>query len=284
MLSLQDWLDESTHKNIDFADYVLSTQAVEMEVAPAVLLAKFSNMLAVMRASKDFGLTGIKSKSKMVGGAAKKLDELPSEKIFAGDLLTNAIKFSLAVAEANAAMGKVVAAPTAGASGVLPGALFATGEYLQLDDQQITRGLIVAGAIGIIIATRASISGAIGGCQAECGSASSMAAGAIVYLLGGSNQQIAHAAAIAMKNMLGLVCDPVAGLVEVPCVKRNAGAVGQAIVAAQMALAGIESTIPVDEVIDAMKSIGDSLPCSLKETSCGGLAITNTAKIIAENI
>jgi L-serine dehydratase len=136
----------------------------------------------------------------------------------------------------------------------------------------------------MVIASRASLSGAAGGCQAECGSAGAMAAGAIVSILGGTPDQIGHAVAITLKNMLGLVCDPVAGLVEVPCVKRNAGAVAQAAAAAQMALAGIESVIPVDEVIDAMDSVGNSMHCSLKETAQGGLAITPTALALTEKI
>ena len=184
---------------------------------------------------------------------------------------------AIAVGEANASMGKIVAAPTAGASGIIPAVLFTLQEQLDLNDSQLIKGLIVAGGIGLVIASRASLAGAIGGCQAECGSGAAMAAGMAVYLAGGSNAQIANAVAITLKNMLGLVCDPVAGLVEVPCIKRNAGATAQALVSAELALLDIVSVIPVDEVIDAMKQVGDALPCSLRETAQGGLAITPTA-------
>ena len=185
--------------------------------------------------------------------------------------------YAMAVAEANAAMGRIVAVPTAGASGVLPGVFFALKKHYNLSDQVLAEGLVVAGGIGLVIADRASLAGATGGCQAECGSAAAMAAGAAVAMLGGSPVQIGHAVSIVFKNVLGLVCDPVAGLVEVPCIKRNGSCALQALAAAELALAGIESFIPADEAIDAMKSVGDSLPCALKETAGGGMATTPTA-------
>ena len=188
---------------------------------------------------------------------------------------------ALAASESNACMGRIVAAPTAGSSGVLPGVLFSVGDLYSLDRRHLAKGLVVGGCIGRVIASRASLSGAEGGCQAECGAAAAMAAGAAVDICGGTPAQVGDAAAIALKNMLGLVCDPVAGLVEVPCVKRNAGAAAQALVAAEMALCGISSTIPVDEVIDAMASIGHSMPQTLKETALGGLATTPTGLRIA---
>ena len=164
----------------------------------------------------------------------------------------------------------------------MPGVLFSLQKNYNLSDEELAEGLAVAGSIGLVIANRSSLSGAMGGCQAECGSAAAMAAGAAVDLLGGSPQQVGHAVAITIKNLLGLVCDPVAGLVEVPCIKRNAGAVAQALTAVEMSLAGIASFIPADEVIDAMKEVGDRMPCSLKETAGGGLASTPTALAWAE--
>jgi L-serine dehydratase len=179
-------------------------------------------------------------------------------------------------------MGKIVAAPTAGACGILPAGLLTMMDERGIDDERACMALITAGAIGMVIANEATISGAQGGCQAECGSAAAMTAGALVELAGGSNDMVAQACAIALKNQMGLVCDPVAGLVEVPCVKRNAGGVMCAICAADMALAGIKSVIPVDEVIGAMREVGESLPSALRETALGGLAATPTGISIKE--
>jgi L-serine dehydratase len=207
-----------------------------------------------------------------------------AKSIFAGEFLGRVMARALAVAEVNACMGRIVAAPTAGSCGILPATILTLKEEKNLSEEQAVMGLFTAAGIGMVIAKRASISGAEGGCQAECGSASAMAAAAMVELVGGTPGMAAQACAIAMKNTLGLVCDPVAGLVEVPCIKRNAGGAANAIVAAELALAGIESTIPVDEVIAAMKSIGDTMPSSLKETALGGLAATPTAKSITKTL
>ena len=191
--------------------------------------------------------------------------------------------YALAAAEANAAMGRIVAAPTAGASGILPGVLLSLKENCGVPRKKLVEALLVAGVIGEVIANRASIAGATGGCQAECGSGAAMAAGAVVYVFGGNGKQIGDAVSIVFKNMLGLVCDPVAGLVEVPCIKRNAGSVMQCLLAAELALAGVGSFIPADEAIDAMDKVGRSLPGGLRETAEGGLAVTPTAKAWTEN-
>ena len=183
---------------------------------------------------------------------------------------------AIAVSEYNAAMGKVVAAPTAGSCGILPGTIVSMLEEGLCDERAAVMALFTAGAIGMVIAQQASIAGAQGGCQAECGSASAMAAAALVELCGGTPAQSAHACAMAIKNQLGLVCDPVAGLVEIPCIKRNVSGIAIAFTAAEMALAGIESKIPADECIQAMRAVGDSMPCALKETAQGGLATTPT--------
>ena len=178
-------------------------------------------------------------------------------------------------------MGRIVAAPTAGASGVLPAVLVSAAEIYKLDDEKVVDALFLTGEIGMRIAKTASLSGAQHGCQAECGSAAAMAAAGLVYLMDGSGAQSENAAAVALKSLLGLVCDPVAGLVEVPCVKRNACCTSIAITCANMSLAGIESVIPFDEVVSAMKNIGQSMPAELRETALGGCAATETGKRIA---
>lgn len=279
-LSLAAWIEESEKKGISLRETLIANNAEAMGVEPQVLLDEMADMLKVMRASIDYGLTGVGSRSKLTGGSAKKLFEAKQSNNYAnllGSTVSDAVIFSLAVAEANAAMGRIVAAPTAGASGVLPGMLFSLQKNYALSEKDLAAGLVVAGSIGLVIANRSSLSGAMGGCQAETGSAAAMAAGAAVDMLGGTPEQVGHAVAMTIKNMLGLVCDPVAGLVEVPCIKRNAGAVAQALTAAEMALAGITSFIPADEAIDAMKEVGDRMPCSLKETAGGGLAHAPTA-------
>lgn len=284
-LSLAAWIDEAEKKGVSLREALILKNAEKMGIERRELIGKMGEMLKVMRASIDYGLTGVRSRSNLTGGSAKKLAEAQKDtrhRNVLGSTVNDAVVFALAVAEANAAMGRIVAAPTAGASGVLPGVLFSLQKNYNLSDEELAEGLAVAGSIGLVIANRSSLSGAMGGCQAECGSAAAMAAGAAVDLLGGTPQQVGHAVAITIKNLLGLVCDPVAGLVEVPCIKRNAGAVAQALTAVEMSLAGIASFIPADEVIDAMKEVGDRMPCSLKETAGGGLASTPTALAWAE--
>lgn len=281
--SLQTWIEKIQDQQLDFADFVLSHNVQEQGLEKNVILENMSSSLQVMRNSISVGLQGNLSRSGMVGGIAKKISQNTFPSVI-GKSMRIAIMRAIAVGEANACMGRIVAAPTAGASGVLPAVLFTIQDDFHLSDEQLISGLLVAGGIGMVIAARASIAGAIGGCQAECGSAAAMAAGATVYLLGGTAEQVGHAVAIALKNMMGLVCDPVAGLVEVPCVKRNAGAAAQALVAAELALLNVHSVIPVDEVIDAMKQVGDALPKALKETSQGGIAASPTATILHKKI
>ena len=279
-LSLNAWISEAEAEQKSMQEFLIDYNVKELECSKEELLGKMEAMLVVIKESIDFGLTGVRSHSGLTGGAAKRLLEASEQKQFSnilGDKAKDAMVYAMAVAEANAAMGRIVAAPTAGASGVLPGVFFALKKHYNLSDQVLAEGLVVAGGIGLVIADRASLAGATGGCQAECGSAAAMAAGAAVAMLGGSPVQVGHAVSIVFKNVLGLVCDPVAGLVEVPCIKRNGSCALQALAAAELALAGIESFIPADEAIDAMKSVGDSLPCALKETAGGGMATTPTA-------
>jgi len=236
--------------------------------------ARMREALAVMRDSALKGLDPqLRSVSGLTGGSAAQLMQAAQGgRTAGGSLIGRICARALAVAECNAAMGRIVAAPTAGACGILPAALLTMQEEYGCTDDALVDALYVAGAFGLIIANRASISGAQGGCQAECGTAAAMAAAAVTSLLGGTAEQAASACAFALMNLMGLVCDPVRGLVEVPCVYRNAGAAAVAISAADMALAGIPCPLPCDEVIDAMRQVGEALPASLRETGEGGCA------------
>ena len=223
-----------------------------------------------------------RSACNLTGGDARKVETCAVS--LAGPVLTEIIATALKVGECNACMGRIVAAPTAGASGVLPAVLLPIRKKYDFSEEKMVKALYISAGFGQVIATRASIAGAEGGCQAEIGSASAMAAAALVSLLGGTPEQMAAARATALQNLLGLVCDPVAGLVEVPCVKRNVIGAVNALTAAELALAGVENVIPCDEVIDAMRAVGDVMPTALRETGGGGLAATPTGRRIAEEL
>lgn len=286
MLSLNSMIAEAVAKKQLLDDFLLEYNTRELECSAEELLQQMQEMLQVMEKSVEHGLSGVRSHSGLTGGDAKKLAEASSNKGFIsllGEKATDAVIYATAVGECNAAMGRIVAAPTAGASGVLPGVFFSLKKHCNLDNATLARGLVVAGSIGMVIAERASLAGAMGGCQAECGSAGAMAAGAAVTMLGGTPEQAGTAVAIVFKNILGLVCDPVAGLVEVPCIKRNGACALQALLAAELALSGISSFISADEAIDAMKNVGDMLPCALKETAAGGMAATPSAVAWTKN-
>lgn len=236
---------------------------------------------AVARGTNDSAA----SPSGLSGGDAVKMHEyVSSGRSLSGDYISNAMTFSMATSECNAKMGVIVATPTAGAAGILPGVLFSLRKNSGIPYKDLVMGLFTASAIGYVIANRSFISGAAGGCQAEVGSATAMAAGTIVELKGGTPKQAVNAAAIALKSLLGLVCDPVGGLVEVPCIKRNVIGTSIAFSAADLSLAGIESRVPCDEVIEAMYRIGSEMPRTLRETSLGGLATTETGKKIKEQL
>ena len=224
-------------------------------------------------------------RGKIIGGEAKKLKKYyETNKNVCGKTMAKAVSYALSTMEVNASMGKIVAAPTAGSCGVLPAVILSLKDTYDLDEEKLIDFLLVSSAIGMVIGKNATLSGAEGGCQAEVGSASAMAAGAAVAVLGGSVEQSFHAGAMALKNILGLVCDPIAGLVESPCSKRNAIGTANALVCAEMALAGIESVVPFDEVVIAMKRVGRELPCALRETALGGVAVTPTALEITKKI
>ena len=242
-------------------------------------LADMQESLNVMRAAVHKGMEGVTSHSGMTGGNAQKMHQyLQSGHALTGDTFLRSITYALATNEVNAAMGVICASPTAGSCGVLPGVLLAAQEHMQCSDEDVVLALFCAGAIGLVVANNAMISGAAGGCQAEVGTASGMAAAALTQLRGGTPSMCAHAMAMALKNMLGLVCDPLAGLVEVPCVKRNAAGAANALTASEMALAGVESYVPWDEVIEALYKVGQSIPLALRETAQGGLADTETGR------
>jgi L-serine dehydratase len=282
MRAYEDWVIEAENRGLKISEVVYQNEMEDLQQSEQVLFQRMRKNLKVMRESVVTGLSSERrSLSGLVGGDAFKVEGRRKRgESLVGEQLSGVIARALAVAEVNACMGKIVAAPTAGSCGVIPAVLLTVEETLQVSEQEILLALFTAAGLGMIIAERANISGAEGGCQAEMGSAAAMAAAAAVELAGGTPRQTADAAAMAMKSMLGLVCDPVGGLVEVPCVKRNATGATIAMVAAEMALSGVKSAIPIDEVIDAMGEIGKQMPCSLKETAQGGLAMTPTGRRI----
>ena len=253
-------------------------------IEEADLLELMHETLEVMRDSAYKGLDqAVYSMSKITGGSAVKVNKYAEDSV-SGKTITRAMAMALSVSEVNSSMGRIVAAPTAGASGILPAALFTMQEKYGYDDDKLVEALIVAGVIGEIIAQNASISGAEGGCQAECGSAAAMAAAAICYVRDFDIDTIFASAAFAIKNILGLVCDPVLGLVEYPCNLRNASGVVNAIISADLAMSGFPCLIPLDETIDSMRQVGNSLPEALRETALGGLAATPTAEKLGEEM
>ena len=265
---------------------VLRQQAEQMEQTEESIYEHMRKNYQVMAECIEPGCNkDLKSTSGLTGGSAFKMRQISeSGKSLTGSFLSGALYRALAVSELNAAMGRIVAAPTAGSCGILPAALLTMQEEKRIPERDCVMSLFTASAVGMVIANNASLAGAQGGCQAECGSAAAMAAAAIVELAGGTPNMVEHAIAIAIKNILGLVCDPVAGLVEIPCIKRNASGVAGAFVAAELALAGIESAIPADEVIWTMKKVGDAMSSTLKETAEGGLAATPTGRRLHEHV
>ncbi len=240
--------------------------------------AKMKKSLDIMRNSAHAPLKNImRSMGGMIGGEASKLEKRRVEgKSICGNVLTKALIYSQAVLEMNASMGVIVAAPTAGSAGVLPSVIFALEEEFNLDEKKLLEGLFVAAAIGCLLMKNASVSGAEAGCQAEIGSAAAMASAAAVHMMGGNAEQCLDAASITISNMLGLVCDPIAGLVETPCQSRNAAGASNALTSAEMVLAGIKAPIPFSEMVICMYRVGKGLPVELRETALGGCAATPT--------
>lgn len=284
--TIEELVQQATeHYNGNVAELMIDTEIELTGRSREEIINIMARNLAVMKASIVDGLSNSKSVSGLTGGDAAKLDRyMQTGKTLADHSILSAARNAMAVNELNAKMGLVCATPTAGSAGCLPAVLGVASEKLDLSETEELDFLFTAGAFGLVIANNASISGAEGGCQAEVGSASAMSAAALTLAAGGTPYQASQAICFVIKNMLGLICDPVAGLVEVPCVKRNAMGASYALVAADMALAGIESKIPTDEVIHAMYQVGSSMPTAFRETAEGGLAATPTGRRLAKEI
>ena len=278
--SMQEIVAAAKREGKPFWEIILETDMKNRGVSRGNSLDKMAQAWHVMREASQVYTGERRSLSGLAGGQGKQMHDYASTTPIGGEFMAQVIAEALSMGESNACMRRVVAAPTAGACGVMPAVLIPLYWRENIPEEKMLEAMFTASGIGAVIAYRACISGAAGGCQAEIGSASAMAAGALVYLRGGTEEQLCHAVAMALKNLMGLVCDPVAGLVEVPCIKRNVIGAVNAIAAADMALAGIESRIPVDEVIDAMGEVGRRLPVELRETALGGLAATPTGRAV----
>lgn len=272
--------------NKKISEIVIEKELKNNDITHIELFEKMSATLSVMKSSATSALDKeVISVSGLTGGDSKKVEEYKSSgKSLSGGLIVAAMAKAFSTSEVNASMGRIVAAPTAGASGIVPSALISAQEKLNLTDDELIYGLFTAAGIGEIVAKNATISGAEGGCQAECGVAAAMAAAAIVELAGGTPEESLDAASFALINIMGLVCDPIGGLVEYPCALRNASGVVNALISADLALAGVKSLVPFDEVVEAMYKVGKMLPEALRETALGGLATTSTGEAIRRRL
>lgn len=282
---LTDIIKQAEERNVSFWEVVMLDDMKERNVSREESFNEMLVMLRAMRTADEEYDPTLRSASGLAGGDGEKLHQYRmKENRLIGDYLVEVMEKAIKMGESNACMKRIVAAPTAGSCGVIPAVLLTYEEQKEVSEKKIAQALYVAAGIGEVIAATACIAGAGGGCQAEIGSASAMAAGALTYLEGGNNEEIVHAAALSLKNMLGLTCDPVAGLVEVPCIKRNVSGAVNAVVSSQMAIAGIRSAIEPDEVIDSMRRIGKQIPECLRETSREGLAITPSAIAVTKRL
>lgn len=284
--SAKELIEICNEKDISIADYTIISEMEETGSTYEKITDKMKKILAVMRDSAEYGLTHeTKSLSGLIGGDSLKLSKyIVAENTLCGDFLVKAMARAVSCSEVNAAMGKIVAAPTAGSCGIMPAVIISAGEKLGKNDDELVKALFTASGVGNIIAQNATLSGAEGGCQAECGSAAAMASAAVVEMMGGSVEMAFNAGAIVIKNILGLVCDPIAGLVEVPCAKRNIAGAVSALTTADLAISGVKSKIPFDDCVEAMYRVGKSMPCELRETAMGGLATTKTGKELKKKI
>ncbi|SHI04697.1 L-serine ammonia-lyase [Clostridium collagenovorans DSM 3089] len=273
-------------ENISIAEYCIRYEMENSDLSREEVIEAMKKNLDVMKDSANFAINNdVKSVSGLIGGDAKKIKKYAdNNKSLSGEVMIKAMARASSSSEVNAAMGRIVAAPTAGSCGILPSVIITAGEQLNSSDEEMVKGLFTAAGVGNIIAQNATLAGAAGGCQAECGSAAAMGAAAAVEMMGGTPDMALHAASIVFKNILGLVCDPIAGLVEVPCAKRNIAGAVSALTTADLAMAGVKSVIPFDEVVDAMYRVGKQLPSELRETAKGGLAITPTGLKLEEQI
>jgi L-serine dehydratase len=260
---------------------VLAEESAETGVSEAEIRERISRTLSVMRSAIDEGLKGdVRSPSGLTGGRARRLHENGPRLM--GERVTLVLARAISTLEVNAAMGLIVAAPTAGAAGVLPAIMLSAGEFTDMDEHRLVDAMLVAGGVGGVVAQRASLAGAEGGCQAETGTAAAMGAAAVTWASGGTDEQVATSVALCLQGMLGLICDPIGGLVEIPCIYRNASAAMQAMASAEMALAGLDFPVPADEVIDVMGEVGRKMPSAYRETARGGLATTPAARKLVQ--
>lgn len=269
-------IDICERETLSIGQYALREEMIKSGLSNEKVMKRMGKNLKVMKESAEYGMTHqIVSISGLIGkDAVKVYNYAKSGNTLCGEFLVKAMARALSSAEVNAAMGKIVAAPTAGSCGILPASIITAGEKLKKTESELIMALFTASGVGMLIAKNATISGAEGGCQAECGSAAAMAAAAVVEMMGGTPREVFNAAAIVIKNVLGLVCDPIAGLVEVPCAKRNIAGTVSALSTADLVLSGVESKIPFDDCLEAMYKVGKQLPCELRETALGGLAVT----------
>ncbi len=280
---ISEILSVCKEKKISFYEAVMQDTCIDTEQSEEENLARMSEMWKIMCDTSDSYDAKLKSRSGLVGGCGGVMEDyIKNSNSYCGEFMLTVVKEALKMGESNACMKRIVASPTAGSCGVMPAVYIAAKKLNKFSDEEIVKSMIVAAGIGEVIAQRAFIAGATGGCQAEIGTAAAMTAGGLVALKGGTPFQIADAVAMVLKSMLGLVCDPVAGLVEVPCVKRNVTGAANAVICAEMALAGIGSAIPVDQVIDAMREVGENMSPIYKETACGGCANTPMGIRVAE--
>lgn len=282
----KELLDLCNKHNKKIYEVMLSKEIELSGLSEEEIREKMRISLEIMKSSVDKAINeGVKSVSGLIGGEAKKINQRSkTHKPVCGPIMSKAISGAMGVLEVNASMGRIVAAPTAGSCGILPGTLIPIQEEFNLSDEDLINALITASAVGMIITKNATVAGAEGGCQAETGSAAAMAAAAIVELMGGTPEASLDAASMCIKNILGLVCDPIAGLVESPCQTRNAMGAANALICAEIALSGVKSIIPFDEVVDTMYRVGRAIPFELRETALGGLADTPTGKKIQKQI
>ena len=272
--------------NFSLAEYAIQHEIENKNCTRQDVIKNMEKVLHVMREAANEGQEKeVHSVSGLIGGDAYRLKKyLDNGKTLTGDVMVGAMAKALSCSEVNASMGRIVACPTAGSCGILPAVILTVGEKLKLSDDELILGLLASSSVGMIIAQNATLAGAEGGCQAECGSAAAMGAAATVEMMGGTPEMALDAGAIVLKNILGLVCDPIAGLVEVPCAKRNFAGAVSALTTADLVMAGIHSKIPFDDTVEAMYRVGKSLPSSLRETALGGLAITKTGLELKEKV
>lgn len=282
----RELIEVCTKENISISEYTIRAEQEESGLTREAILNKMKKNLLVMKEAAEYGINNpVKSVSGLIGGDAPKLQRyIEQGNSLCGDFIVKAMARALSCSEVNAAMGRIVAAPTAGSCGILPAVIITAGEKLNKTEDELVQALFAASGIGILIAKNATLAGAEGGCQAECGSAAAMGAAAVVEMMGGSVEMSLDAGAIVIKNILGLVCDPIAGLVEAPCAKRNIAGAVNALTTADLVMSGVKSIIPFDDTVLAMYRVGKQLPCELRETALGGLANTPTGIRLKEQI